>query len=96
MASRNKHALMGVCQTLSDLWKKNGRTNGRSVLPSNTSHIHLKLYPRAPPLAALDLVTSMVHLKMKYHKKNGDVATIFADLKGAARCHKAWGSLPAP
>ena len=37
-----------------------------------------------PTLAALDAVTSTIHLKMKYHNKNGE---IYADLKGAARCH---------
>lgn len=50
-----------------------------------------------PTLAALDAVTSMVHLKMKCHNRNGDVATIYAHLKAAeARCHKTWGKLPAP
>lgn len=49
-----------------------------------------------PTLAALDAVTSMVHLKMKYHNKNGDVTTIYADLKGGTKCHKVLGKLPAP
>ena len=49
-----------------------------------------------PTLAVLDAVTSTDHLKMKYHNKSGDVATIHADLKGAKMCHKAWGKLPAP
>lgn len=33
-----------------------------------------------PTLAALDPVTLTVHLKMKYHSNNGDVATIHAEL----------------
>ena len=41
----------------------------------------------SPTLAALDAVTSTVHLKMKYHNNDGDIATIYADLKAAERCH---------
>jgi hypothetical protein len=40
-------------------------------------------------LAALGAVPSTVHLKMKYHGKNDQVVTIWADLVGAKRCHKA-------
>jgi len=49
-----------------------------------------------PTLAALDAISSTVHLKIMYHNRNRDVATIYADLKGAARCYKAWGKLLAP
>jgi hypothetical protein len=44
-----------------------------------------------PTLVALNAVTSTVHLKMKYHYRNGDVAIIYVDLKMAQRCHKGWG-----
>ena len=47
-------------------------------------------------LVALDTVTSMVHLKMKYHNNNRDMVTIYTDLKAAERCHQAWQKLPAP
>jgi hypothetical protein len=43
-----------------------------------------------PTLAALDAVTSTIHLKMKYHGDNGEVFTIHADLDSANRCYKAF------
>lgn len=49
-----------------------------------------------PTLAALDVATTTVHLKMKYHNRNRDVATLYVDLKVAARCHRSWGKLPTP
>ena len=49
-----------------------------------------------PTLAVLKAVTSTVHLKMKYHNNNGDVATIYPDLKAVERCHWARGKLHAP
>lgn len=42
-----------------------------------------------PTLATLDAMASTVHLKMKYHDKNGKVITIHADLGGTIRLYKA-------
>jgi hypothetical protein len=33
---------------------------------------------------------------MKYHNNDGDITTIYADLKAAERCHQTWGKLHAP
>jgi len=49
-----------------------------------------------PTLVVLDAVTSTVQLKTKYHYRNEHMATVYADLKAAGRCHKAWRKLPAP
>jgi hypothetical protein len=39
-------------------------------------------------IAALDAVTSMVHFKMKYPNKDGEVVTIPADLDKSNRFHR--------
>ena len=39
-----------------------------------------------PTLATLGAVTSTVHLKMRFHLDNGEVATISADMEAAKRC----------
>jgi len=39
-----------------------------------------------PTLAALDAITSTVHMKMKYHGDNEEVVTIHADLSSANKC----------
>jgi len=41
-------------------------------------------------LVELDVVTSTVHLKIKYHGENGEVVTIHADLGNANKCYKAF------
>ena len=39
-----------------------------------------------PTLAALGAVTSTVHLKMRFHLDDGEVATISADMEAVKRC----------
>jgi len=39
------------------------------------------------------VVTSTVHLKMKYHSERGEVITIYIDLDNAYMCYKAFQKL---
>lgn len=41
-----------------------------------------------PFIVALDVVASMVHLKLKFHDLQGDAVTINADFEGAKRIYR--------
>jgi len=49
-----------------------------------------------PTLTTLDVVASMVRLKMKYHSEEGEIMTIHADLSGVQRLHEAPGGVNTP
>jgi len=42
-----------------------------------------------PTLAALDVVASTIHLKVKYHSEEGEIVTIKTDLSGVRRLYEA-------
>lgn len=44
-----------------------------------------------PTLAALDIVTSTIHLRVKYHGLMGDMITIQADIDNGRMCLKVRG-----
>lgn len=87
---KDNHPSIGIRRADDISGKMEGRLNSKFRIIRHPLQEHLQLhFGKTLLIATLDVVASLMHLKLKYHNLTGEPITINSNLKGETRIYEA-------